>query len=103
MSLQTFGTQSLFTTAPAILNPTTGTNVLTVNTSRNKFIVQNLGTNPLYVRFGDNASVTAFHIVLKACAVAADGTGGSYESGSVVWQGDVSVAGISPSLTILEM
>jgi len=103
MSLQTFQTSSLFTTAPAILTPSSGANVLSVNTLRNKLLIQNVGTNPLFVNFGGTASSSAFHIVLKACSVASDGTGGSYESGNVVWQGSVSVAGTSPTLVVLEM
>jgi hypothetical protein len=105
MSLNILQTNSLFTTSPAILTPSSGANVLTANAGnqRNKLLIQNVGTNPVYVNFGGTASTTAFHFVLKACAVAADGSGGSYESGTVVWQGAVSVAGTTPSVVVLEM
>ena len=104
MSLNIFQTNNLYTTSPAVLTPSSGGVVLNANTTgRNKWMIQNLGTNPLYVNLGGTASTTAYHFVLKACAVAQDGSGGSYESGDVIWQGSVSVAGTSPTCCVLEM
>lgn len=102
MSLLTFQTANPPTVA-SILTPSSGAVVLASNTARNKLLIQNTGTNPLFVNFGSTASSTVFHIVLKACSVASDGTGGSYESGNVVWTGSVSVAGTTPTLVAWEL
>lgn len=89
---------------PAILTPTSGDTVINLNKARGAFMIQNLGTNPLYVRLGAAASNSVFHAILKGSSSQDDGTGGSYamEAGTV-YTGDVSVAGTSPRLVITEL
>lgn len=72
---------------------TSGGDVFTLAAGEKGF-VQNLGTNPLYVRKATGATSSAFHYALAAGAVADDGTGGSVEIDDHV--GVVSVAGTSP-------
>ena len=76
-------------------------NVLPENASRLSWCVQNLGTNPLFIRLGPNASTTVFHLILKAGTAANDGTGGIVND--TVHQGIVSVAGTSPSYVAWEV
>lgn len=87
---------------PAIL--TSGGDVLAANKTRAAFMVQNLGTNPLFVRYGTGASSSVFHQVLKAATAPDDGTGGatSMEVGTM-WVGIVSVAGSSPRFVVTEL
>jgi hypothetical protein len=74
------------------------------NPGRKAWMIQNLGTNALFVRLGDGASTTEFHAVLKAGATNDDGTGGSLNQMSgVVYTGIISVAGTSPRYTITEL
>ena len=69
----------------------------THNGDRRYLIVQNLGTNPLFIKFGAGASITDFHVVLKGGNVADDGTAGFYEQKEAgIWQGNISIAGTSP-------
>lgn len=63
--------------------------------SQSTFFIQNLGTNPLYVKWGASASVTDFNVVLAAGGVASDGTGGTHSQN--YYFGTISVAGTSPN------
>lgn len=76
---------------------------LAANTARQGWQIQNQGTNPLYVLHGAGASTSVYHYILKASSVAADGTGGSFAqlTGSV-YNGIITIAGTSPSYTVLE-
>lgn len=77
---------------------------LASNTKRIAFVIQNLGTNPLFVRLGSGASDTVFHFVLKAGAAQDDGTGGVITSAEgVIYTGIITVAGTSPRYTVLEI
>jgi hypothetical protein len=89
------------------ISPTTNVNtpeiltsegtVLTENQDRRSWHIQNLGTNPLYVRLGGTASSTVFHVVLKGGTTNDDGEGGTFsESSGLVYGGLISVAGTSP-------
>ena len=82
----------------------TATTALAANSARVGFQIQNQGTNQLYVYFGTGASSTIYHFILKASTGAADGTGGSFAmfSGDV-YRGVVTIAGTSPSYSILEL
>lgn len=88
-------------------NPTsavlTGATALAANTARRYWNIQNVGTNPLFILLGTGASASQYHKVLKACTGAADGTGGEWTSGVVVYQGIVTVAGTSPSYVVTEI
>lgn len=77
---------------------------LAANKARGAWMIQNLGTNALFVLLGSGASTTVFHVVLKAAAGNDDGSGGvfSQEEG-VVWSGIVTVAGTSPRYTVTEL
>ncbi len=90
--------QSSATNTPAIA--TTGGDALTANTSRKRLSIQNVGTNPLFVRFGTGASATVFHIILKGGTADSDGLGGILTDDS--WTGVVSVFGTSPKYVVTE-
>lgn len=92
---------SSFANTPAILN-TEGT-CIPANPNRYFFSIQNVGTNPLFIRFGAGATSSVFHAVIKGGSGNSDGLGGSYTSGSVCYQGVVSVAGTAPLYVITEM
>lgn len=86
---------------PSIASSTTA---LESNTARGGWVIQNLGTNPLFVRLGDNASSSIFHFVLKSGSSNDDGTGGSItQSEGVVYTGKITIAGTSPRYTVLEL
>lgn len=55
--------------------------------------IQNLGTNPLFVKFGLSASTTDFTFICQANTVADNGTSLPRE---FYYNGDVSVAGTTP-------
>jgi len=88
---------------PSII--TSAGTVLTANTSRRGWSIQNCGQNPLFVRLGASASTTVFHVVLAACASANDnGTGGIVtQTSGVVYAGDISIAGTSPRCVVMEL
>lgn len=87
---------------PSIL--TSAGTALAANPVRGAWQIQNLGTNPLFVRLGTGASTTVFHTVLKGGSVADDGLGAamSQESGAV-YTGIITVAGTSPRFTVMEL
>ncbi len=86
---------------PEIASSTTA---LAANPVRGAWMIQNLGTNALFVRLGSGASSSVFHVVLKAGSGSDDGTGGSFaQEAGVIWTGIVSVAGTSPRYTVTEL
>lgn len=89
------------TNTPSIASATTA---LAANPARTQWSIQNLGMNPLFVRFGASASTSVFHVVLKAATANDDGTGGviSQDVGAI-YGGIVTIAGTSPRYTVLEM
>lgn len=77
---------------------------LAANPRRVAFMIQNLGTNALFVRYGAGATSSVFHVVLKAATGNDDGTGGSIAmEGSTMWQGIISIAGTSPRYVVTEL
>lgn len=77
---------------------------LAANAARGGFVIQNQGTNPLFVLFGTGASTTVFHVILKGSTVQDDGTGGIYSNvEGVVYTGIITIAGTSPRYTVLEL
>lgn len=85
---------------PSIASATTA---LAANSARTGWSIQNLGTNPLFVRFASGASTTVFHRVLAAGSVNDDGTGGALsQTDGVVYTGVISIAGTSPRYTVTE-
>lgn len=96
-----FVTQTQQVNAPTVQ---TTTSALASNQFRQGWQIQNQDTNPLRVCLGSTASSTVYHMTLKACGMAGDGTGGSFsELDGTVYTGAVTVysAG-TPSYTILE-
>jgi hypothetical protein len=95
-------TQAKTANTPAIV--TSEGTALDANANRKGFMIQNVGTGVIYVRFGAGASATVFHLVLKGGTGDKDGNGGSYsQMEGTVYQGIVSVAGTSPKFVVTEL
>lgn len=80
--------------------PATGATAGTVfnaSEARVYFQIQNVGTNPIYLKLGTGASSTDYHEILKGGTGALDGSGGIYKSNTVVYTGAVSVGGTAPT------
>lgn len=87
---------------PAII--TSAGTALAANINRCGLIIQNLGQNPLYVRFGGTASATVFHVALSAGTADDNGEGGSLIlTAGVIPTGLVSIAGTSPRAVVNEL
>ena len=87
---------------PAIL--TAGGTALAANPARGGWMIQNLGTNPLFLLLGTGASTSVFHVILRGGTGADDGQGASYAQFSgVVYTGIVTVAGTSPRFVVTEV
>lgn len=66
---------------------------------RRGLLIQNTGTTIIYLLLGTGTPTTSvYHIALKACAVANDGTGGIYNDD--VWAGPVQAIGSAPGGTL---
>lgn len=76
--------------------------LLSENKNRSGIIIQNLGTNPLFVKFGSAASITDFDLILKAGTANDDGNGGNFSYDVLSYTGIISVAGTSPRCTATE-
>lgn len=87
---------------PAIV--TSAGTVLEANTERQSWSIQNVGTNPIFIRLGGTASTSVFHYVIKGGTGDSDGLGGSYsEDGSgAVFSGLISIAGTTPKVVVRE-
>ena len=87
---------------PAIV--TSAGTAIAANDARGAWMIQNVGTNALFVNYGGTASSTVFHVVLKGGTGDSDGLGGSIsqESG-VVFTGAISVAGTTPKFVVTEL
>jgi hypothetical protein len=80
------------------------TTALASNPARVGFILQNLGTNPLFVKYGASATSSDFSVVLKGSTVQDDGTGGVLSSAdTAVYSGVVTIAGTSPRYSVTEL
>lgn len=88
------------TRTPAISNEATA---LAANKARVGWRIQNLDTDPLFVRLGSGCTTSVFDMVLAAGTGADNGTGGSYsEVGGVVYNGIITIAGTTPRYTVSE-
>jgi len=88
---------------PAIV--TEAGTALAAKTSGNRrgWFIQNVGTNPLFIRLGGTASSTVFHFVIKGGTGDSDGLGGSVgEKQGAVYQGIITVAGTTPKFVVQE-
>ena len=98
MSKQTIKLRKSVNTAPV-----SAATALEANEARVNYFIQNLGTNPLYVKEGSGATSSDFTFVLAGGTGADDGTGGSMGSSSgEVYTGVITIAGTSPRYTITE-
>lgn len=66
---------------------TSSVNVLSSNTARREVIIQNTDTTVIYIGLGQTPTSTTYHVALKACSSANDGTGGVYVSD--LWTGQI--------------
>lgn len=77
---------------------------LASNPARAGWMIQNLGTNTLFVLLGSGASTTVFHAVLKGGSGNDDGTGGSMtQMSGTIYTGIITIAGTSPRYTVTEL
>ena len=89
------------TTNTAIL--TSAGTALAANPARVSYKIQNLDTDPLFVKEGASCSVTDFTYILAAGTGLDNGTGGSYDSISgQVYTGIITVAGTTPRFVASE-
>lgn len=92
-------------------NPSTGgpktaaTALAAVSTGNRRFLmIQNVGTNVLYVKLGTGATTSDYSFILKGGTGAADGLGGSFVMDALaVWQGAVTIDGTTPSYVATEL
>lgn len=76
---------------------------LAANPKRISWMIQNLGTNALFVLKGSGASTSVFHVVLKAGTANDDGLGGNYaEESGTIYTGIITIAGTSPRYVVTE-
>lgn len=72
--------------------------LLAINRKRKGLIIQNTGTTVIYLVLGpDTPTGTAYHVALKACSAANDGTGGTYTDDQ--WVGAVQAISSAPGGT----
>lgn len=80
------------------------TTALASNPARVGFMLQNLGTNALFVKYGTGASTTDFSVVLKASTGQDDGTGGIITSAdTAVYTGIITIDGTTPRYSVTEL
>lgn len=96
-------TEAKTTNTPAIV--TEAGTVLAANVARKGFMIQNVGTNAVFVRLGATASATVFHVVLKGGTGDNDGNGGSFSQmdGGLIFKGLISIAGTTPKVVVTEL
>lgn len=96
-------TEAKTANTPAIV--TSAGVALAANTKRKGFMIQNVGTNALFVNLGGTASATVFHVVLKGGTGDSDGNGGSFGQmdGGLIFKGAITVAGTSPKFVVTEL
>ncbi len=86
-STQSLESSGIVTTAGTLLN---------INEYRKTLVIQNLGTNALFVKLGPGASTSDFTFVLSKGAVNDDGLGGIFAEDTLSYTGIVTIAGTSP-------
>ena len=70
---------------------------LAAHEARMSYKIQNLDTDPLFVKEGTGASVTDFNYILAGGTAPDDGEGASYDStAGHVYTGIITVAGTTP-------
>jgi hypothetical protein len=81
------------------ITPASGATVLAAYDDRRCVIIQNLGTNTLYVKFGEAATTASYDVILKAGSANDDALGGIISYDVLSYTGPISVAGTTPRLT----
>lgn len=76
---------------------------IAANPARTYLHIQNVGMNPIRVCFGDTASATVYHVVLKGGSADGDGLGASIELNGTVYTGAVTFDGTTPKYVVIEM
>jgi len=62
------------------------------NTSRRYWFIQNVGTAPVFIKFGTGASAASFNSIIHGGTSDSDGTGGAASSDNpIAYTGDISV------------
>lgn len=85
---------------PSIVT-TTG-DVLSANTSRRGWSIQNVGQVPVFIRLGTGASTSEFHYVIKGGTADSDGLGGTVsQMEGVVFAGVISATVASGTMKIV--
>jgi len=92
---------------PSIIagNGSSAVTLLSANNARIGFSIQNVGTTPAWIRFGDGASATVYHYAVKGGTADNDGLGGSISFfGGTIYNGLITVFGASTAkLVCLEI
>lgn len=87
---QIYGRSGIVTSAGTLLDS---------NEYRIGIIIQNLGTNPLFVKFGAGASTSDFDVILKGGSGNDDGLGGVLSFDVLSYTGIITVAGATVRCT----
>ena len=85
------------------INTSAGT-AMASNSNRLGWIIQNVGTNPVFVAFGPVAATSSvYNIVLKGGTGNDDGLGASTsQMEGTIYTGDITFAGTSPRIAVTE-
>ena len=79
---------------------TTASQLIASNSSRRQVMVQNTGTTTVYLALGgSNPTTTVYHLALKACTNANDGTGGVFIT--TMWNGAIQAISSAASGTVV--
>ncbi len=81
---------------------TSGGMLLPEYLDRKTLIIQNLGTAPLFIKFGESASSSDFDLILKAGLVNDDALGGTVSFDTLSYTGIISVDGTTVRCTATE-
>lgn len=90
---QIYGRSGIITVAGTLLSE---------NLYRVGLIIQNLGTNPMFVKFGTGASSSSFDVILRGGAVNDDGLGGTFSPDVLCPTSIITVAGTTVRCTATE-
>jgi hypothetical protein len=74
------------------------------NPSRRYWFIQNVGTVPIFIKFGTGASSTSFNSIIHGGTSDSDGTGGSASSDNpIAYTGDISVYSTNLKIVAYEL
>ena len=88
---------------PSIQTGATALAATAAGVTRKSFMIQNVGTNPLFILLGSGASTSVFNALIKGGTADSDGLGGSYSPSGFTYSGIVTVAGTSPKYVVTEI